>query len=413
MTTPKQFAGGMGSSPVGIINFLPGVADTMPKPRYQNPTILQSKGDKPIWYIRPWIDVMNAGKLGRGKKRIVLGPVAEMGKREAIAKKNAIMATINRSDYVLQSQINFADFVDHYLRGHVKRDGILAASTREKYLNHIKNHILPAFEKLMMCQINTQLIESWLDDRKKAGLSHSTRMDLRNILSGIFKKAADWGHWQDRNPVEAVSLGRAPEREQAKKLSADEQRALLAALPEDVCLIVETALSCALRISEILGVRERDLDFDRNMILIRRRFWRGDIDVPKNSKPRDVAMGDLTPRIKRMLSGNPDAFVFRVETKPLWGRKRAICRDDRAIHQHFLRPAAELLGLYRKGFGFHSFRREAITELSATGGVSMAMRVAGHSTADMSLHYTLADDEAQNAAVRKGQERRHGKVGRA
>jgi len=34
------------------------------------------------------------------------------------------------------------------------------------------------------------------------------------------------------------------------------------------------------------------------------------------------------------------------------------------VLQHFLRPAAEKLGLYHPGFGFHSFRREAVTALA-------------------------------------------------
>jgi hypothetical protein len=50
------------------------------------------------------------------------------------------------------------------------------------------------------------------------------------------------------------------------------------------------------------------------------------VDRPKNGKPRDVPMGDLAGRLRTRLTGNPDAFVFRVETKPRWCRERAICR---------------------------------------------------------------------------------------
>jgi hypothetical protein len=74
----------------------------------------------------------------------------------------------------------------------------------------------------MLCEITTPLIESWLDDkalsrrvgegeqaRTLPGLSWAARTDLRNILSGIFTKAEDWGFWNDRNPVERVT-GRTP-----------------------------------------------------------------------------------------------------------------------------------------------------------------------------------------------------------
>jgi len=240
---------------VSIAQLLGG--EQMPRPRFQNPTICKTPGENATWYIRPWVDVIKNGKPDRSRKTITLGVVDTMGKREAIAKKNAIMATINRSDYVLQSQTNFGDFLDQYIRAYVRREGILAASTRAKYLTHIKNHIRPAFESRMLCEITTPLIESWLDDkalsrqvgegdqsRTLPGLSWAARTDLRNILSGIFTKAEDWGFWNDRNPVERVTVGRQVFVREKRKLTEDQQARILSGLPEDVCLIIETALSC-------------------------------------------------------------------------------------------------------------------------------------------------------------------------
>ena len=91
--------------------------------------------------------------------------------------------------------------------------------------------------------------------------------------------------------------------------------------------------------------------------------------------------------------------MFSVKTK------RGECRDDRDINQHFLRPAAKALGIYYHGFGFHAFRREAITALSADSGLFQAMRTGGHSKADMSLLYALTDTERQEKAIKQHQER--------
>jgi hypothetical protein len=55
-----------------------------------------------------------------------------------------------------------------------------------------------------------------------------------------------------------------------------------------------------------------------------------------------------------------------------------ICRDDRDINQHFLRPVAKALGIYYPGFGFHAFRREAITHLARLLDPFQAQRMAGH-----------------------------------
>jgi hypothetical protein len=58
------------------------------------------------------------------------------------------------------------------------------------------------------------------------------------------------------------------------------------------------------------------------------------------------------------------------------------------------------LGSYYIGFGFHAFRREAITAISASAGVGQAMNPAGHCKSDMSQEHTLIDLSAQEHAVR-------------
>jgi integrase len=176
--------------------------------------------------------------------------------------------------------------------------------------------------------------------------------------------------------------------------------------------VVCVGLFCTLRISEILGLQEKHLDFAAGQIQVRQRFYRGNLDTPKNQKAqRDVPMGYLADDLKALCTGDPERFIFQIKTAPEWGKKISVCRDDRDIQQHFLRPAAKALGIYWPGFGFHTFRREAVTAISSALGVAQAMRMAGHSTMDMSLQYTLADQAAQDGAVRARQEALIGKTG--
>ena len=70
------------------------------------------------------------------------------------------------------------------------------------------------------------------------------------------------------------------------------------------------------------------------------------------------------------------------------------------------------LGFYWKGFGFHALRREAVTAFNAALGVTQTMTMSGHATRwSMSADYTLADQVAQDAAVRARQEAIIGKAG--
>jgi integrase len=382
----------------------------MPKERYQEPTLQQTT--RGVWFIRPWVDVIQNGKVARALKTITIGA---MGKREAQSKAREIMSSINRADYVITSQINVGRFLDEYTAMHVGR---LAASTRAKYCNHLRNHIRPAFEKLMLCDVQTLLVQKWLDAKAapgadgKPGLSWATRTDIRNILSSVFTKAIEWGRWKDQNPIEHVQCGRRRAVREKHKLTEEQTRRLLAALPYDLRIACCVSLFCTLRVSEVLGLQEKHLDFEAGAIRVQQRYYRGDLDIVKSQKAeRSLPMGYLSSDLKSLCKGDPERYVFQIETHPEWGNKMAISRDDRDLNQHFLRPAAVALGFYCKGFGFHALRREAITALNASLGVTQTMTMSGHNSLEQSADYTLADQVAQDAAVRARQEAIIGKAG--
>jgi hypothetical protein len=143
-----------------------------------------------------------------------------------IKKKNEIMARVNRTQIVLQAQIPFGQLLDYYLEQFVRNPEKIAASTRSKYETHIENHIRPAWKDTALCEIRGLEIDRWLTEKASPrvvtvrekekivpGLSWNTRTDLRNPMSGIFTKAAEWGLWKGENPVARVSVGRRKRRD--------------------------------------------------------------------------------------------------------------------------------------------------------------------------------------------------------
>ena len=376
--------------------------------RVQNPTLRKTPGENPRWYIRPYVDRLQAdGSIKRIKERVYIGSCAEMNKRKAQAEVTRAMAKLNNRQHVVQAQIRFGQLLDEYEKNYVLKPDNLSASTKGKYRTHIKNHIRPAFGELMMAEVTTKRIDDWLAEKAKAGLSWATRMDLRNLLCGIFTQADKWGYWQEKNPALNVSVGKQRAVREKRKLTDEQTRHLLEALPEDVRLICMVALFCTLRISEVLGLQWKHVDFTRGVLMIRQRFYRGDLDEPKTRKAkRDVPMGRLADELRRRFpgKGHEADFVFSVKTHLGRWKESGVCRDDRDISRYFLRPAAKALGIYWTGFGFHAFRREAITAISATAGVGQAMNAAGHTKADMSQEYTLSDLAKQEHAVRVHQD---------
>jgi integrase len=402
-----SFNGSSGNSPplrlgkISVAQIL-GYGDEV---RSQDPDIQSTGGKRPRYYIRPYVERIVNGEVVRVQERIYLRATT---KRAAITEKNTVMATVNHSKYVIQSQMNFGEFLDYYIKEHVQKPENIGAGTRAKYESHIKNHIRPGFGHLPMALVDTKTIDSWLGEKARSGLSWSTRTDLRNLMCGIFTQARRWGYWKELNPAEDVTVGKQRAVRKPVKLTIEQTRDLLAALPRDVCIICEVALYCMLRISEVLGLQWQHIDLLSGKILVRQRWYRGDLDVVKSLRAeRDVPLGKLADDLlaRHPGAGHEDDFVFSVQTHVGDWKKTGACRDDRAISQHFLKPAAIKLGIYQKGFGFHAFRREAITEHGGVLGQMQTQRMAGHSKADMSQHYTLADFAAQERSVLAFQDR--------
>jgi integrase len=178
-------------------------------------------------------------------------------------------------------------------------------------------------------------------------------------------------------------------------------RALIAALPARVQMVVKVADSTGLRISEILGLRWKNADLVTGWLRVRERYYRGDQDVTKSERSvRDVPLGHLLEEFRALkpASASGEAFVF--------DRGDGMPYDDRGLLQHFIRPAAKALGFYWEGFGFHSFRRENNTKMQEEGAsATEAQRHLGHSQPSMTGEYTILQKQRHEELVKRVQER--------
>jgi integrase len=103
--------------------------------------------------------------------------------------------------------------------------------------------------------IDTEAIQGFLNAKKEDELSWWTRCDLKNILSSIFTQAEDWKYWHDRNPTARTKLGRKRWKRERRILRDEEFRRLLALLPALIRLMIMTAVSTGMRVSEVLGLK--------------------------------------------------------------------------------------------------------------------------------------------------------------
>ena len=364
----------------------------MARREFQMPNVIRQEGPRPYWYIRYRRKVMIAkDQIRKEEKWHRLGYCSEMTKRQAERRREEIMREINREVYTIQSQIVFGEFVTIYLQKHVST---LAPGPRQKYISLLKNHILPTFGENRMCDVQTEAVQTFLNQKDAEGLSWWTRNDLKGIMSGVFTKAADWGYSQERNPAQRVSLGRKRPQRMKRILSDEQIRSLIAVLPACIRLMVLTASSTGMRVSEVIGLRWRCVDLDRGLVHVEERYYRGDVGEPKTERSKRVlSLGLLLAPYRQFKPGDalPEDYVFERNGEPL---------DDRQIIRNVLRPAAKRLGIYFPGFGWHTFRRQNLTLIQEVGATPFeAMAQAGHSRPVMTSEYTVVGFDRMEQAV--------------
>jgi integrase len=368
----------------------------MPK-KYQNPK-LETRSDvsRPFYFIRVSIPTLTPD--GRVRKRVVrvLGFVDDITKKEAFRRRGVELEAINSGRFMAHAQLRFGDIAQRFLDIRVPQLGF---ATQKKYKTQMTKHILPAFGKLRMCEIDGSHVEDWLRQKELAGLGWWTRIDLKGVLSAVFTAAKSWKLWEGDNPTEGVRIGRKRLVREKRLLSVEDLRTLLAALEDRPKFIVLIMFGLGLRISEVLGLRWSDIDFDAKTITIQRRWYRGDLSEEGETKTETSN--------DRMQLGVSLVQEFQSHYPGLAHRSRFVFigddghtpPDDRDLLREEFRPVLKRLKLYYKGFGWHSFRRQNITWRQQIGGATPleAQRGARHASLDMTYLYTLNDAERETA----------------
>ena len=105
--------------------------------------------------------------------------------------------------------------------------------------------------------------------------------------------------------------GEEPDEEKVKALTEEELRALVEAVPVERRLLVTLLAQSGLRISELLPLRWKDIDFGKRRLRVRRSLSRGQIGAPKSRY------------------GRRDVPLTEAMTRALWNARKAPGADGR------------------------------------------------------------------------------------
>jgi integrase len=173
-------------------------------------------------------------------------------------------------------------------------------------------------------------------------------------------------------------------------------------------LVAGTAAILALRWSEVIGLRVRDIDFLRRTVTINQTVeeagghvrlvpW-GKTNAALRSRPvPQVLLDQIAAYIRTFRADVPlDSLIFV-------GARGGILRRSGFVRRYFA-PAREALGL--EGLKFHHLRHHGITWLVEAGvPISELKAWFGHKAVEMVMHYTHATGASAKEAESKMEER--------
>ena len=227
----------------------------------------------------------------------------------------------------------------------------LRHSTQTTNKSLIDLHIKPMWADVRLADVTAMAVKRWLDTLPFGAASKAR---TRNMVSRLLDLAMLWEYIPvGRNPMELVRVKGSTKRQKGIVILTPEQfKALVDALPEPYNLMVLVCGCLGLRVSETLGLKWRDFNFDDFTLSIGQVFTHGQVQ----NTPKTDTSGNEIP-VHPKLCEALQAWHEKQKHDHSWvfaSLKTGSPYSDATILARYIKPAAVKLGI--KGVGWHTFR---------------------------------------------------------
>jgi len=329
-------------------------------------------------------------EFGKAKYHSVYGHSYAEVKEKLLTIKTASAASI------IVSNLTVKELFDEWLSA-VKRR--VKPSTYANYRMKVEKHIIPEFGGLRYDLLCTSMINTFIENKIQTGLSVKYVSDIIIVFKTMAKYAAKIHGFQ--NMLENITLSRKRQKE-LLMLTALQQRQLCRYLLNNlnlttICVLL--SLYTGIRVGEVCGLMWGDIDFERNILTIKRTVQRIStgshgtkiiVDTPKSrASLRSIPIPNIIMKLLRDTRSNNNHFILSgsstiIEPRTLQRRFQTILKksDLPSVNYHCLR---------------HMF---ATNSLQAGFDVKTLSEILGHSSAETTLNrYVHSSMERKRACM--------------
>jgi integrase len=302
-----------------------------------------------------------------------------------------------------------------------KADGEITVKTTETHVANMERFVLPYLGAFDVYELKPKDLKQWmfwLSELKRPAIRKARNKRTYPQAPLPYAKATLAGAWRTlrafcgwltveadlpRNPAREIRFTvKAAAAKPKATLTQDEVAKLLEAAKQDrdpnVRIMLLVFLSGAMRASELSALTRDDVDFEKGTITISKSFVEGNIGAPKTEGSRRTVV--LPPEVLLELKG---FFAWQdaknVKGLPiLFPTMVGTHREPSSFKAPFKRCAARA-GI-DKHLTSHAMRRTSNNLIRKTAGEIVARAITGHTTQQMTQHYSEVDHDERTAVLR-------------
>lgn len=248
------------------------------------------------------------GKRKRKKKR---GFVTQKEAQTALTK---LLAEIESSEYVEPSKVLLKTYLDDFFK---IRETELEKFTSKTQKENMERHVIPELGNLTLAKLTTARLQKFVNDlTTEKGLSPAT---VKKIFDPL-KLALDRAVTQEliaKNPATPVVKPKIGKTEMEVWTKDEVNRFLEFAKKDRQFILFHLALTTGMRQGELLGLRWKDIDFDKGLLRV----------VQTLKRTGDLQAGGKTKAATRTITLMKETIAFLKKHRAMIASEKLVSKD--------------------------------------------------------------------------------------